>query len=67
MNALFNCVAIPSADFVRALSFYEEITEGVSWHDPDVPFPMVYFVDDLGNPVGHLFQVPSFKSRPPPV
>jgi len=54
-------VAIPAVDFERAYKFYAEITDKRIKHNPSVPFRMAYFVDDDGNYVGHLFQLPNFR------
>lgn len=61
MNKIFSYVAIPSEDFERAYKFYLEITDGLIERNPDVPFPMAYFIDKEGNYVGHLFKLPTFK------
>src|SRR6218665_2398382 len=61
MNKTFSYVAIPAEDFERAFSFYENITGGLIKRNPNVPFPMAYFLDNEGNETGHLFQLPNFK------
>lgn len=61
MNKIFGYVAIPSEDFDRAFDFYFAITSGLVERNPNVPFPMAYFVDQGNNTVGHLFQLPNFK------
>lgn len=61
MNKIFNYVAIPSENFDRAFSFYYEITGGLINRNPNVPFPMAYFVDKDNRDFGHLFQLPNFK------
>jgi len=61
MNKVFSYVAIPCEDFERAFRFYTEVTGGLISRNPNVPFPMAYFVDGAGSAVGHLFQLPGFK------
>jgi len=61
MNKTFNYVAIPATDFERAFKFYFEITGGLIRKNPNVPFPMAYFIDKENNDTGHLFQLPNFK------
>lgn len=61
MKKIFGYVAIPAEDFNRAFAFYSEITGGYVERNPNVPFPMAYFVEGDGNRVGHLFDLPSFK------
>jgi len=61
MSQVFSYVAIPALDFERAFDFYDEITGGLLQRNPNVPFPMAYFVDREGRSVGHLFQLPTFS------
>lgn len=61
MKKIFSYVAIPAIDFERAFKFYSEITDGLINRNPNVPFPMAYFVDEDNKDVGHLFQLPTFK------
>jgi|WetSurSiteA1Bulk_404760.scaffolds.fasta_scaffold11372_4 uncharacterized protein len=61
MNKIFSYVAIPSDNFERAFKFYSEITDGLINRNPNVPFPMAYFVDKDNKEVGHLFQLPNFN------
>jgi uncharacterized protein len=60
MTKLFSYTAIPATDFERAFAFYSAVTEGGIQRNPQVPFPMAYFVDSAGRNVGHLFQLPGF-------
>jgi len=61
MNKTFSYVAIPAEDFERAFKFYSEITNGLIHKNPNVLFPMAYYVDENNNNIGHLFQLPNFK------
>jgi len=61
MSMMFGYVAIPSADFVRAFSFYSTITGRDLQRNREAPFPMAYFIGRRGERVGHLFQLPGFK------
>ncbi|MEJ0055910.1 MAG: VOC family protein [Bacteroidota bacterium] len=69
MNKIFSYVAIPCTDFPRAYQFYHDITDGLIQKNPNVPFPMAYFVDKDYNYVGHLFQLNEMKVSPegPPI
>lgn len=60
-KSVFSYVAIPCDDFERAFKFYFEVTGGLVSRNPNVPFPMAYFVDSENNNVGHLFQLKNFK------
>jgi predicted enzyme related to lactoylglutathione lyase len=61
MNTVFSYVAIPCEKFQGAFKFYHDITGGLIVHNPNVPFPMAYFIDRENNNVGHLFQLNNFK------
>lgn len=61
MYKTFSYVAIPADDFERAFAFYSEITNGLIYRNPKVPFPMAYFANENTLNVGHLFQLPNFK------
>jgi len=61
MNQIFSYVAIPAEDFQRAYHFYSQITGGLIYKNPSVPFPMAYFTDENGKDAGHLFKLPGFK------
>jgi hypothetical protein len=61
MNGMFSYVAIPAENFERAFRFYSDITGGRVVRNPNVPFPMAYFIDKDSNNVGHLFQLNNFK------
>jgi uncharacterized protein len=61
MLKMFSYVAIPTENFDRAFNFYFEITNGLINRNPNVPFPMAYFIDKENKDIGHLFQLPNFK------
>lgn len=61
MKKVFSYVAIPCTDFERAFKFYSLVTGGLITKNDKVSFPMAYFMDEVGNYVGHLFQLPNFK------
>lgn len=61
MNKIFSYVAIPTTNFERAFVFYHDITDGLIKKNPDVPFPMAYFIDKDKSYVGHLFHLPQIK------
>ena len=61
MDKLFSYVAIPCDDFERAFDFYSKLVGNMIQRNPNVPFPMAYFVDENKNNVGHLFQLDGFK------
>jgi predicted enzyme related to lactoylglutathione lyase len=62
MNTIFSYVAIPASIFDRAFQFYSVITGGRIVKNELAPFPMAYFVDKENSNIGHLFQLPNFKS-----
>lgn len=58
---MFNYVALPATDFERAFRFYDALTGGRVRRNPDVPFPMAYFVDGDEQHCGHLFEAAGFQ------
>lgn len=57
---MFSYIAIPCTDFNRAFKFYYTLTDGLIQRNPNVPFPMAYFLDKENHNLGHLFQHPNF-------
>lgn len=60
MGEPFHYVAIPCENFDRAFAFYSAITNNRLQKNPNVPFPMAYFLGPNGEYTSHLFQLTNF-------
>jgi len=61
MKPPFHYVSIPCTDLSRAVDFYEAVTGLELRVNPNVPFPMAYFVDADGQYPGHIFVMDGYR------